>query len=470
MDSFNIFLLTAKFLNKILFYEVSGVPLIVAWLFGTSIYFSFKLGFPNIKLFKHAIKVIMGKCYSDEDEGFLKPWQSFFISISSTLGLGTIAGVSIAISIAGPGTVIWMMIASFLGMNTVFTEAILSIKYRRLHPITHTTTAGPPRYLRIGLREVGFKKFGFFLALVYSVCSLIGMIANGAIFQAHEAVSILTDFTMFKNYQIQITIVLALLIGFVMYGGMKRGIKVIEKFVPFVSFGYLLVIFSFLFLNYSKIPTAVLLMFKDAFSIKSITAGFMLTMITGIRRASSSNEAGMGTCGIAQATAKTKHPVQQASVASLIPFITTIIFCFLTGIVITISKVYLLANSGDGVVMTKNAFAVSSTIFPYIITLIILVVALSVMISYSYYAQNIWSNIFGDKSKYIFFILYSSAILFSAFINFEELIMIADNFFLIMSIPNIIGLYFMRNIVKSEYLDYLEKYNIKNNSKSVKND
>lgn len=455
--NFNIFLVIANFLNKIFFYKIFGFPLLVIWLLLPTIYFSLKLKFPNVRFFKHAFDVLKGKFHSEKNEGLLTPKQSFFMTISSTIGLGTISGTSIAIMLAGPGSLIWMAIMAFFSMNTIFAETILSIKYRKVNEKKGIVEAGAPRYLKFGLKEIGHKKLGFLLSIFYSFMCLVGIISAGTIFQTYELTNILTQLSPLSNYKFILTIVIATIIFAVMIGGTKRCSKILNKFVPIVTSILLFMIIVTLVINIKKIPQALVIIFEDAFAIKSITAGFIGTVVMGIRRSSMSNEAGMGTTSVANANAKTQHPVQQASVAMLNPIIATMTFCFLIGLVIVISGIYAEPNASNGVLLTSKAFSTTFSGFKYLLTFDICIIALSVIINSYFCSSNIWMHLFGYKTRFILYTIYVGAIISTNFINFNELIMIADNFFLAISIPNIIGLIFLRKIVKKEVDDYKSK-------------
>lgn len=458
--NFNIFLTVANFLNKVLFYEVFGVPLLVIWLLLPAIYFSLKLKFPNVKFFKHSFDVLKGKFHSEQNEGLLTPKQSFLMALSSNIGLGTISGTSIAIMLAGPGSLVWMAIMAFFSMNTVFVETILSIKYRKVDKKNGVVESGASRYLKFGLKEIGYKKLGLILSILYSFTSLIGMISAGTIFQTYELTNILTQLSLLANYKFMLTIVIAIAVFIIMIGGTKRCSSILNKFVPIVSSILLFMIITTLVFNFKKIPHALVIIFEDAFAIKSIVAGFIGTVVMGIRRSSMSNEAGMGTTCVSNANAKTQHPVQQATVAMLNPLIATIILCFLIGLVIVVSGIYTEPNAGNGVLLTSNAFSKTFFGFKYLLTFDICIIALSVIINSYFCSSNIWLYLFGYKTRFILYVIYIGAIISTNFINFNELITIADNFFLAVSIPNIIGLFLLRNIVKNE-VDNYKKINFK---------
>jgi len=457
MNIANIFIFTADILDKILFFEIFHIPLLILFFISAGLYFTIRLGFPNVKLFKHGLEVALkNKYYSPKDKGEITPRQALLTSMSSMVGLGNIAGVAVAVSIGGPGAIIWMMIMAFFGMSTVFAETILGHKYRYIDE-KGIVNGGPFRYLKTGLNELGYKKLGISLSIAFALLSTLSGIGGSAIFQTHEAISSLTEFDFLKNQSLMLSIIFTSFTGFVIIGGIKRLSKVMDKVVPAMTIIYIgscLVILAF---NFQNLLPAFQIMFEDAFAFNSVKAGFLGTFITGIRRSSFSNEAGLGSAPITYSTMKTNEPVRQASVACLNPFVDTMIVCLMTGLVIIVSGVYNLPNAGDGVVLTRNAFATVGEWFPIMLTTAIVLFATSTLMGSGYASQSSWIYLFGKKSVHIFNIIYCLAVFYAYQIDFSSMIKIADTFVLAIAIPNIMGLFLLRNVVKKEYITYLKK-------------
>lgn len=462
MHILNIFNFVADILNKILFFNIFNIPLLILFFIFAGLYFTIALGFPNIKMFAHGLKVAIKNEYSKEDKGEITPRQAFFASASSIVGLGNIAGVAVAISVGGPGSVIWMLIMAFFGMSTVFAEVILGHKYRYIDR-QGVVNGGPFRYLKQGLSGLGYKKLGISLSVIFALLSTLSGIGGSAIFQTHEAIESLTELSFLQNKEFILSIIFTTFTGFVIIGGIKRLSRVMDKVVPAMTIIYIVSCIIILIFNFQNLLPAFQIMFKDAFAIKTIRAGFLGTIITGLQRSSFSNEAGLGSAPISYSTMKTNESVKSASVACLNPFLDTMIVCLMTGLVIIVSGVYKLPDAGDGIVLTRNAFATVSNWFPLMLTTATVLFAISTLMGSGYGSQTSWIFLFGKKSVHLFNIIYCLAVFYAHQFDFTSMIKIADTFVLAIAIPNIIGLFLLRKVVKKEYKSYLNKIKIKKN-------
>lgn len=452
-----IFIFAADCIEKLLFFEILHVPFLVLWLGFAGLFFTLKLGFPNITMFKHALRVIFkNRLDSPKDPGEITTRQALFASISSIVGLGNIAGVAVAVAVGGPGAIVWMMIIAFFGMSTVFAEAALSHKYRHIDK-KGNVIGGPFRYLRVGLAELGYKKLGIILSGIFSLTCALSGIGGSAIFQTHEAISALTEFKVFQNWDTVFAGIFTILTVFVMVGGVKRLSKMTDKILPVMTVIYLTSCLVILIVNIKYLPATLVIMLKDAFAIRSVKAGLLGTIVTGVRRSVFSNEAGLGVSPTIYAASKSKEPIRQASVALMNPFIDTIVFCFMTGLVIVITDVYNLPNIGDGVILTKAAFSTVCAWFPIILTIAIVLFAVSTIISYGYYTQSAWVSIFGRKFVHLYSLFYCLGVYYAHQINFDSIIKIADTFVLSIAIPNLIGVYMLSGVVKREFERYIKK-------------
>lgn len=451
-----------EFLGKIYQIDIFGFPPIVVWLIAAGIFFTIRLNFVNIRLFGHGIDIVTGKYKVDDgkSDGKISPAQSLFTAISATVGLGNIAGVAIAISLGGPGAVIWMMIAAFFGMSTKFTEVTLGQKYRKF--IDGHLCAGSFYYLEEGLKEQGMARLGKFLAKASAIFCILGAIGAGIMFQANQSVSVLVEsFDFGGGVKTIISFTLAFIIGTILLGGIVRIAHIAEKIVPFMAAIYILMCISVLVVNYTNIPLAAQIMFKSAFTDNALYGGVIGAIIQGFKRAAFSNEAGLGSAPIAHAAAKVSHPMQEGSVAILEPFIDTIIICFLSGLVITITGVYT-HDIGDGVLMSKGAFETVTPWFSYLLSLVVFLFAFSTMLTYSYYGEQAWNYL--SKRKYIkvCHAIFSVFIFVGGMIKIGTVIDLADILFLSMAIPNIIGLYIMSPVIKRELDAYIKSIKKRN--------
>ncbi len=333
-------------LSAVLFFNIPVVnmPFLVLWLLVGASFFTLRLGFVNIRLFGHALAVVRGKYSCPDDPGQVSHFQALTAAVSATVGLGNIAGVAVAITVGGPGAVVWMVMMGMLGMSSKFAEVTMGQKYRKIDE-NGVVSGGAFHYLEDGLKEKGLAKLGKGLALVFAVCCLGGAIGGGNMFQSNQAVSIISDtFLMDESEPIvskwMIALFFSISVGVVIIGGIRRIAHVAEKIVPTMAFIYLAGATVILFMNVDKLGGAFEIMIKSAFGLDAVAGGLLGAIIQGVKRAAFSSEAGLGSAPIAHAAARTKMPVREGCVGLLEPFIDTVVICFMTGMVIVVTGVY----------------------------------------------------------------------------------------------------------------------------------
>ena len=410
----------------------------------------------------------MGKYSKKDDPGSVTHFQALSTAISATVGLGNIAGVAIAISLGGPGAVIWMAIAAFFGMSTKFSEVLLGQMYRRFSD-SGVAYGGAFLYLKDGLNDINKPKLGKLLASLFSICCIAGAIGGGILFQANQSVLLITDtFSLLNDQSLLVSLVLATITGSVIIGGIQRIAVTAEKIVPIMSIIYISACLIIIISNFNLVPSSIVLMFKSAFNFNAAMGGALGALIQGFKRAAFSNEAGIGSAPIAHSTAKTAYPVRAGAVALLEPFIDTIIICSMTGLVVTITGSYINADpASSGILITSNAFKTMFSWFPTILSISAFLFAFSTMVTYSYYGEQAWRYLFKNKNVTICRWIFISSIVIGGVGSLTTIINLADLMFLSMSIPNIIGLYLLRNVIKREVDSYLKDYKSK---KFKKND
>lgn len=449
--------------SNIMFYSVpiAGVsfPLIVIWLIAAGLIFTFYFRFINFSLFGHAVGIAFGKYDEVGHKGEVSHFQALATALSGTLGLGNIAGVAIAVQTGGPGATFWMILAGFLGMSAKFVECTLGVKYRHI-AANGEVYGGPMYYLSEGLKKTPLKKWSAFLAVFFCIMCIGGTMGGGNIFQSNQATAQLIHVTggpdsfLYDKAWI-IGLLFALLCGLVIFGGMKRIASVADKLVPFMCGIYMLAGFVILAYYYDRIPSTVGLIFSDAFSWKSATGGCIGAMVAGLRRASFSNEAGIGSSPIAHAAVKTEIPVTEGLVALLEPFIDTVIVCTMTALIVVISGVYT-QQAHDGVALTSASFASVLPWFPYVLSVAVILFAFATMISWSYYGLRSWNYIFGRSkmSSSIYNLIFCGFTVIGASMNLNSVVGFSDAMIFAMGIPNIIGLYYLAPEVKKDLADY----------------
>jgi len=434
-------------------------PLIVGWLFLAAIIFTFYFGFIQFKRFRLSLDIVSGK-YSNPKEkepGEVSHFQALTSALSGTVGLGNIAGVGVAVAIGGPGATFWMIICGLFGMASKFTECTLGVKYRNENP-DGTVSGGPMYYLSKAFKDKGHARIGKFLAVGFAIMTIFSTFGAGNMFQGNQAnAMIVQTFGIAPGYGWVTGVILALLVASVIIGGMPSIGSVTSKLVPFMAFLYVGMALIVLISHYDQIGSALEQIFVGAFTGEGVAGGVIGAMIQGLKRATFSNEAGVGTSAIAHSAVKTKEPVTEGFVSLLEPFIDTVIICTMTALVITISGM----NTGElsGVNLTSAAFTETSFIFEYILAITVVMFAFSTMVSYSYYGLKAWTYLFGEsktneityKTIFCLFVIVGTSISFSAVIDFSDAAMFA------MSIFNIIGLYYLMPIVKAELNSFLAR-------------
>ncbi len=443
----------------------TAFPLIAGWLLVAALVFTLYFGFLQFRKFKLAVDIVSGR-YTDPNskhEGEVSHFQALATALSGTVGLGNIAGVGAALAIGGPGATFWMIMVGFLGMASKFTECTLGVKYRTVLP-SGVVSGGPMYYLSRGLAERGMGGLGKFLAAAFAIMVILGALGGGNMFQGNQAnAMIVQTFGLPDGYGWVTGLILAAFVFSVIVGGMPSIASVTSKLVPIMAVMYIAMSIIVIVMNIGQLGAALSAIIDGAFTAEGVAGGFIGALIQGLKRATFSNEAGVGSAAIAHSAVKTNEPVTEGLVSLLEPFIDTVIICTMTALVITIAGL----NTGPypnpqgltGVNLTAASFQATFDWFRYPLALAVLMFAVSTMISWSYYGLKGWTYLFGEgrtneliyKAMFCVFVVIGCSIGFSAVIDFSDAAIFA------MGIFNIIGLYFLMPIVKAELAKFLAK-------------
>lgn len=435
---------------------IINIPFLILWLIIGAIFFTLRLNFVNIRLFTHAIPVIRGKYSKDTDPGEVSHFKALSSAISATVGLGNIAGVAVAVAVGGPGAILWMMIAGFLGMNTKFAEVTMGLKYRDIFP-DGTVNGGAYEYLSKGLAELNLPKLGKLLAFIFAICCIGGSLASGNLFQSNQATQILTNtFTPLAGNEWMISLTFAILVAVILFGGIKRIAEVAVRIVPFMAVVYVTSCLIVIIYNIDNLGNAISIIFNSAFSMESATGGVIGAIINGFKRAAFSSEAGIGSAPTAHSAAKTTEPVREGVVALIEPFIDTIVVCFMSGLAIVITGVYTDTNA-TGVVLTNQAFTSVSPYFKYVLTIAIVLFAFSTILTWGYYGAKAFAFLFGEKTQPIFKVFFCCATFFGGIMSLDIVVEFSDLLLLSMAIPNLLGLYLLSGVLSREVKSYITR-------------
>jgi len=440
------------------------VPFAVVWLIIGAMFFTVRMGFINLRGFKHAIDVVRGR-FTDphsSEKGEVSHFQALTTALSATVGLGNIAGVAIAVSLGGPGATFWMIAAGLLGMSSKFVECSLGQMYRQEREDGHVM-GGAMYYLSRGLGEMGLGVIGKPLAVLFAVLCIGGSIAGGNSFQVSQSFGAI-EATMPWLSDWVYGLVMTVLAGVVIIGGIRRIAQVAEKIVPTMCGIYVLAALFILAKNAGEIPAAFSSIIGGAFNADAAYGGFIGVLVVGFQRAAFSNEAGVGSAAIAHSAAKTDYPVREGIVALLEPFIDTVVVCTMTALVIVITGAYdnpeysQFVTGNEGAALTSAAMGEEISWFPYVLAVAVALFAFSTMISWSYYGERCWSYLFSESSSIVYKVIFLGFTFLGAVLSATNMLAFGDTMIMAMCIPNIFGVYFLSGKVARQLKDYWGKY------------
>ena len=496
----------SDFFSQVIFFTIPvagmDVPFVLLLLVGSALFFTIYFKFPNILHFKTAINVVRGKydeldhtsvnpelaidgditdtIKDESEEGEVTHFQALATAVSGTVGNGNIAGVALAIALGGPGATFWMIVCGFLGMSTKFVECTLGVQYRDVGD-DGTVYGGPMYYISKGLKERGFNLLGKIAAIIFAIFCIGGSFGGGNAAQSNQATVVLKELMGLESTGagFWIGVIMAIIVGIIIIGGIKRIAQVTEKVVPFMAVLYLLACLYILGANFSLVDDAFSLIFREAFNPTAIGVGGIIgVLLVGFKRAAFSNEAGAGSASIAHSAVKTKYSASEGLVALLEPFIDTVVICTMTALVIIIfnfggdasgATVFQYGGDGAGAVMidgvayegagiTSKAFAQYIPYSNVFLTVAVVLFAVSTMISWSYYGLQSWKFLFGrgkaaDMAYKLLFLLF---VIIGASASMNSIWAFSDAMIFAMVFPNMVGLYFLFPVVKKQLKRYTD--------------
>lgn len=521
----------SDFFSAVIFFNVwhdPDIPFVLVLLVGSALFFTIYFGFPNIRFFGMAINTVRGK-YEDiekhgakmlygEDgiaqgqdltnidmeqhlvdvenelaidgdiidtirdessEGEVSHFQALATAVSGTVGNGNIAGVALAIALGGPGATFWMIVCGLLGMSSKFVECTLGVQYRDVGE-DGTVYGGPMYYISKGLKERGFKTFGKIAASIFAIFCIGGSFGGGNAAQSNQATIVIKELFNWQSTAAGaiVGLVLAILVGIIIIGGIKRIAQVTEKVVPFMAVMYIIACLYIIFSNFSLVDDAIGLIVTEAFKPTAVGVGTLIgVLLVGFKRAAFSNEAGAGSASIAHSAVRTKYSASEGLVALLEPFIDTVVICTMTAIVIIIFNfggAFVYGGDGSGTVLidgmpyegagiTAVAFAEYIPYSNVFLTIAVVLFAVSTMISWSYYGLQSWKFLFGrgKTADMVYKLLFCTFIVIGAAASMKSIWDFSDAMIFAMVFPNMIGLFFLFPVVKKQLKRYLDAIKLK---------
>lgn len=429
---------------------VWGPPMLVLIL-GTGLFLQLRLGLmPVLRIGTGFRMVWKGRKAEAGAEGEITPYAALMTALAATVGTGNIAGVATAIAIGGPGAMFWMWMTALVGMATKYSEVLLAVHYRETDD--HGEHVGGPMFaIKNGL-GANWRWLGAAFAIFGGLAGFgIGnMVQSNSIAQVlHGSFGVSPWLT---------GVVLTVLTGFVLIGGVKRIGAVAEKLVPTMCIGYIVAALIVLGLNAGQVPAAFGLIFESAFSPVAAGGGFagstiMLAMRYGVARGIFSNEAGLGTAGIAQAAGQTRHAAQSGLIGMMGTFIDTILVCTMTGLVLIVTGVW---NSGaSGAALTSSAFASAFPGFGAAFLAIALAVfAYTTILGWAYYGEKCWEYLVGTSVEKPYRLLWTAFVMIGAVTQLDFVWLVADTLNAFMAFPNLVSLLLLSPVVAKVTNDY----------------
>ncbi|WP_024786312.1 alanine/glycine:cation symporter family protein [Streptococcus mutans] len=432
---------------------VWGVPLLVL-LVGTGIYLSTRLRLLQVLKLPLAFKLIFAE---DKGEGDISSFAALATALAATVGTGNIVGVATAIKAGGPGALFWMWIAAFFGMATKYAEGLLAIKYRTKD--ANGEVSGGPMYYIINGMGKKWKPLAIFFALAGILVAFLGI---GTFSQVN---SITASLKNSFNWSPQIvSILIAIVVAVIIFGGIQSIAKVSEKLVPFMAAAYIIATLIVIFMHYNHIIPAIEQVFSGAFTGTAAVGGFAGAVVkeaiqNGIARGVFSNESGLGSAPIAAAAAKTHEPAEQGLISMTGTFIDTLVICTLTGLSILVTGKWTVKGL-EGAPLTQSAFAtVFGNIGVLVLTLCLVLFAFTTILGWSYYGERCFEFLFGVKYINIYRSIFIIMVALGGFLELDLIWTIADIVNGLMAIPNLIALLALSPIIIAETRNYFKRKN-----------
>jgi AGCS family alanine or glycine:cation symporter len=428
-------------------------PLTLLTLLGTGLYLTIRMGLVQVRGFSHAIQVISGKYSCRTDIGEVTHYQALSTALSATIGTGNIAGVATAISLGGPGALFWMWVTALFGMATKFTECTLALKFREVAP--NGEVAGGPMYTL--LNGLNMKR----TAACFAFFALVASFGIGNMVQANSVMDgLVYIFPQLHDYKWYAGCLLAILVGLVILGGVKRIARVASTIVPFMAITYIVAALLVLLNHIADIPAAFSTIFNMALNPWSVGGAVVGEAIRwGVARGLFSNEAGLGSSPMAHAAARTNEPVREGLVAMMEPFIDTLVICTLTGLVIVVTGAW--QESSDtlmGAALTAHAFGSSlGDAGAWVVGGGLTLFAYSTIIAWSYYGDRSAYFLFGERAVLPYRVVYTVLVVVGAAVPLQLVWNIADITNILMALPNLLGLLLLAGLVKKLKDEYFSR-------------
>ena len=432
-----------------------GAPILIL-LLGGGFYFLVYSRLAPLRYIGHALSILTGKYDDPNEAGQLHHYQALSTALAGTVGMGNVSGVAVAITMGGPGAIFWMWISALLGISTKFFTCSLAVMFRGKDSAGEIQ-GGPMYFITEGLGK-NWKPVSVFF-------SIVAMIGVSPLFQANQLTQMIRDVILIPNNlggnftsDLLTGIAIAIIVALVVIGGIKRIGNVTGSLVPTMIIVYTVTVLYIIFSNVSQIIPAFQIILEDAFTGDAVLGGSLgAVIITGVRRAAFSNEAGLGTAPMAHGAAKTNEPIREGLVAMLGPIIDTIIVCTMTALAIIITNTWL-ESSADGITLTAQAFDTAIPVYgKYILALCVIFFSMSTMFAFPYYGVKCLGFVAGVKYQHFYNYVFVVVVIIGAVSNLRVIIGLIDISFALMAFPTVITAILLSPHVKRAAKDYFAR-------------
>lgn len=443
----------------IVFFADTAWSYLLYLLIGGGLFLLLYSRFIPFRYFKHSIEIIRGKYDDPEETGDITHFQALVSALAATIGMGNISGVAIAIAVGGPGAMFWMWVSALVGIATKFFTCSLAIMYRG-QDSAGKTQGGPMYVVREGLGR-HWKPLAVFFAVV-------GVIGCLPLFQVNQLVQIIRDVIFVPMgvvgedhfwFDLTAGITLVLILGTVIFGGITRIADVASRVVPAMVILYMFCALWIIVINIEDVPRYLMLIITDAFTGEAAAGGAVgAVVITGVRRAAFSNEAGIGTESLVHGATKTKEPAREGMVAMLEPVIDTMIVCTCTALVILITGVWQ-TTTDNGVTLTSNAFESAMPGFgSYMLIICVVFFSASTIFTYSYYGTKCLGFLIGARYQFLYNYFYVGCVILASVSSLDAAVSLIDGTFALMAIPTMLSTLLLAPRVMAALRDYRRRF------------
>ncbi len=442
----------------IVFFADTAWSYLLYLLIGGGLFLLLYSRFIPLRYFRHSIEIIRGKFDDPDEPGDITHFQALVSALAATIGMGNISGVAIAIAVGGPGAVFWMWVSALVGIATKFFTCSLAIMYRG-QDSAGKTQGGPMYVVREGLGR-RWKPLAAFFAIV-------GVIGCLPLFQVNQLVQVIRDVLFVPMgvvgedhfwFDLTAGIVLVLLVSIVIFGGIARIADVASRVVPLMVVLYMGCALWIIAIHFDEVPRYLLLILTDAFTGEAAAGGAVgAVIVTGVRRAAFSNEAGIGTESLVHGATKTREPAREGLVAMLEPVIDTMIVCTCTALVILMTGVWQ-TTSDNGVTLTANAFESAMPGFgSYMLIICVIFFSTSTIFTYSYYGTKCLGFLIGARRQFLYNYFYVGCIIVASVASLDAAVGMIDGAFALMAIPTMLSALLLAPRVMAAMRDYRQR-------------